>query len=53
MRTVLLKDPDIVKLIQKPTAMPDLPAEVKQDDDLPDAPDPLPAAAPTATRAAT
>ena len=54
MRTVLLKDPDIVKMIQKPTAMPDLPAEVKQDDDLPDAPEPLPAAAPaTTTRAAT
>ena len=44
MRTVLLKDPEILQRIQKPTPMPELPPEVQADDDLPDAPGPLPAA---------
>lgn len=50
MRTVLLKDPEILARIQKPAPLPDLPAEVRQDDDLPDAPDPIPAPAAAAVQ---
>jgi penicillin-binding protein 2 len=42
MRTVLLKDPEILQRIQKPAPMPDLPPETQAADDLPDAPGPLP-----------
>ncbi len=42
MRTVLLKDPEIVAQVQRPTPMPDLPPELQNEDGLPDAPDPLP-----------
>jgi hypothetical protein len=42
MRTVLLKDPELIQRIQKPTPMPELPPESQADDDLPDAPTPLP-----------
>jgi penicillin-binding protein 2 len=47
MRTVLLKDPEIRKRIENPTPMPELPPDVQNDDDLPDPPDPVQAAAPT------
>jgi penicillin-binding protein 2 len=43
MRTVLLKDPELIQRIQKPAPMPDLPPESQADDDLPDPPTPLPA----------
>ena len=49
MRTVLLKDPDIVKSVQRPAPLPDLPPEVQSDDGLPDAPEPLPPGAPEAS----
>src|SRR5436190_1922528 len=52
MRTVLLKDPDIRKQIERPTPMPDLPPDIKNDDGLPDAPDPIQAAAPATGRPA-
>jgi penicillin-binding protein 2 len=46
MRTVLLKDPEITARITKPTPLPALPSAVENQDDLPDAPDPLPPGAP-------
>ncbi|HET6970759.1 MAG TPA: penicillin-binding protein 2, partial [Phenylobacterium sp.] len=46
MRTVLLKDPEILSRITKPAPLPALPPETQQEDDLPDAPDPLPPGAP-------
>ncbi|WP_293899805.1 penicillin-binding protein 2 [Phenylobacterium sp.] len=50
MRTVLLKDAEIMARVQKPTPMPDLPPETRSDDDLPDAPDPAPTPPPAIGR---
>jgi len=43
MRTVLLKDPDLMQRIQRPTPMPDLPADDGTSGGVPEAPTPLPA----------
>ena len=47
MRTVLLKDPDLMRRIQRPTPMPDLPDPGASD--VPEAPTPIPADAPFAS----
>ena len=47
MRTVLLKDPEVLKRVENPVPLPDLPPELQTEDGLPDAPTPLtPAVAP-------
>ena len=46
MRTVLLKDPEVMQRVQSPTPLPDLPPEIQTEDGLPDAPAPIQAAAP-------
>lgn len=47
MRTVLLKDPEVMKRVQSPTPLPDLPPEIQKEDGLPEAPTPIQAAAPS------
>ena len=42
MRTVLLKDPEVLKRVESPVPLPDLPPEIQTEDDLPEAPTPLP-----------
>jgi penicillin-binding protein 2 len=50
MRTVLLKDPEIIKLVQKPAPLPDLPSEAPDEGAVPEAPTPIvtPSARPAA-----
>ncbi len=48
MRTVLLKDAEVMQRVQSPTPLPDLPPEIQTEDGLPDAPTPVQAVA-TAT----
>jgi penicillin-binding protein 2 len=53
MRTTLLKDPDIIKQVQRPAPLPDLPPEAQTQDDLPDDPGAINAAPPPDNRTAT
>lgn len=45
MRTVLLKDPEVMQRVQSPTPLPDLPPEIQAEDGLPEAPTPVQALA--------
>ena len=53
MRVALLKDPEIRARIETPTAMPDIPADVKADGAAPEEPTDLPPGAPIPTGATT
>jgi penicillin-binding protein 2 len=54
MRTVLLKDPDIIKQVQKPAPLPDLPPDVTTEGAVPEPPTPIdPAALQPATKTTT
>ncbi len=45
MRTVLLKDPEVMKRVQSPTPLPDMPSDLPEENAAPDAPAPIEARA--------